>query len=49
VRDPVRKLPAVVVEPVHWIASDFVLVSSTPRAAGSRYSVIGRWPLHPGL
>ena len=32
------------VAPVHWLASEFVLVRSELNAEGSRYSVVGRWP-----
>ena len=32
------------IAPVHWLASEFVLVRSELNAEGSRYSVFGRWP-----
>jgi 2'-5' RNA ligase len=32
-------------EPIRWVARDFVLVRSTLRANGARYEELGRWPL----
>jgi len=34
-------------DPVAWPVADFVLVRSQLDAAGSRYSVVGRWPDSP--
>ena len=33
------------VPPIHWVAQDFVLARSSLTSEGSRYEVVGRWPL----
>ena len=45
VRDPIRRLRTLTIEPVAWLVRDFVLVCSQLGAAGSEYTVIGRWEL----
>jgi 2'-5' RNA ligase len=32
-------------EPIRWLARDFVLVRSSLRSEGARYEQLGRWPL----
>jgi RNA 2',3'-cyclic 3'-phosphodiesterase len=44
-RDPIRRPPTLTIEPLTWAARDFVLVRSQLGAAGSQYTVIGRWAL----
>jgi RNA 2',3'-cyclic 3'-phosphodiesterase len=45
VREPVRRPRSRTLEPVTWCVRDFVLARSQLDAAGSEYTVIGRWAL----
>ncbi len=37
--------PSLPIAPLRWPVREFVLVDSVPAASGSRYSILGRWPL----
>jgi 2'-5' RNA ligase len=37
--------PSLPVAPLRWPVQEFVLLDSVPAAGGSRYSILGRWPL----
>lgn len=41
--NPQMENPAL--EPIRWLARDFVLVSSSLRSGGALYEQMGRWPL----